>query len=109
MYISGQEEVLSLARELFRLIETKCRDEYGYLEAFNVRFEPEGNEKLSENGVLAEKTMNTLLHVFEAYTELYRVSHDPDVAERLRYILDLFADKVYNPKLGRQEVFFDRI
>ncbi len=105
---SGDGEALALARELFHLIETKCRDEYGYLEAFNVWFEPEGNEKLSENGVLAEKTMNTLLHVFEAYTELYRVSHDHEVADCLRYILDLFADKVYNPKLGRQEVFFDR-
>ncbi len=52
-------------------------DEYGYLEAFTRDFKPESNEKLSENGVMAEKTMNTLLHVFEAYTELYRVTKDP--------------------------------
>lgn len=48
-------------------------DEVGYLEAFTRDFKPESNEKLSENGVLADKTMNTLLHVFEAYTELYRI------------------------------------
>ena len=29
---SGDEEALELAWELYHLIETKCRDEYGYLE-----------------------------------------------------------------------------
>lgn len=105
---SGDEEALCLARKLYALIETKCRDEYGYLEAFNIRFEPEDNDKLSENGVMAEKTMNTLLHVFEAYTELYRVTKDQEVGDRLRFMLDLIVDKVYNQELGRQEVFFDR-
>ena len=105
---SGDSEALELAKKLYHLIETKCRDEYGYLEAFNICFEPADNDKLSENGVMAEKTMNTLLHVFEAYTELYRVTKDQETGERLRFMLDLFADKVYNPELGRQEVFFDR-
>ena len=105
---SHNEEALKLARKLYRIIETRCKDEYGYLEAFTVTFDPEENDKLSENGVLAEKTMNTLLHVFEAYTELYRVAGDREVGDRLRYLLKLFADKVYNPQLGRQEVFFDQ-
>ncbi|MGN0294722.1 MAG: AGE family epimerase/isomerase [Lachnospiraceae bacterium] len=105
---SGDKEALELAKELYELIEAKCRDEYGYLEAFNIRFEPEDNDKLSENGVMAEKTMNTLLHVFEAYTELYRVTKWDKVADNLRFMLDLIADKVYNPEIGRQEVFFDR-
>ena len=78
------------------------------MEAFSRAFAPEDNEKLSENGVMAEKTMNTLLHVFEAYTELYRVTGDADVADRIRFMLDTVADKVYNPGLGRQEVFFDK-
>ncbi len=105
---SGEEEALALARELMELIEEKCTDEYGYMEAFDREFRPRDNEKLSENGVMAEKTMNTLLHVFEAYTELYRVSRDGAAADRLRAMLDLFADKVYDRKLGRQKVFFDR-
>lgn len=105
---SGDEEALKLAEELYCLIETKCKDEYGYLEAFNIRFEPEDNDKLSENGVMAEKTMNTLLHVFEAYTELYRVTKKTEVGDNIRFMMGLIADKVYNPKLGRQEVFFDR-
>ena len=105
---SGDAQALELAKKLFTLIETTCMDEVGYLEAFTRDFKPESNEKLSENGVLADKTMNTLLHVFEAYTELYRVSGDAKVKRRLLWIMDLFADKVYNPKLHRQEVFFDK-
>ena len=105
---SGDAEALELALQLFHLIEDKCTDEGGYLEAFTREFKPESNEKLSENGVLAERTMNTLLHALEAYTELYKVSKDAEVKERLEWLLDTFAGKVYNPALKRQEVFFDK-
>lgn len=103
----GSEEALRLAYELYELIETRCRDEGGYGEAYSRDFVPASNEKLSENGVMAERTMNTLLHVFEAYTELYRVDHRADVAECMREMLDVFVKKVYNPEKRRQEVFFD--
>lgn len=104
---TGDVESLKTAFELFELIEEKCKDEVGYLEAFTVDFKPESNEKLSENGVMAAKTMNTLLHVFEAYTQLYKVSKDERVGARLGWIMDTFADKIYNPERHRQEVFFD--
>ena len=104
---TGDAEALKTAFELFELIEEKCTDEVGYLEAFTVDFKPESNEKLSENGVMAAKTMNTLLHVFEAYTQLYKVSKDERVGARLGWIMDTFADKIYNPERHRQEVFFD--
>lgn len=105
---SGERKALDMAFELFRIIEERCTDEIGYKEAFDRNFQEIENDKLSENGVIAEKTMNTLLHVFEAYTELYRVSGDARVKERLKWILDTIADKIYNPELHRQEVFFDR-
>lgn len=113
---SKDREALELAFNLFRLIEEKCTDEVGYLEAFTRNFKPESNEKLSENGVLADKTMNTLLHVFEAYTELYRVTgvlpewreEANEVRCRLAWMMDSFADKIYNPAKRRQEVFFDK-
>ena len=104
---TADAEALKTAFELFELIEEKCTDEVGYLEAFTVDFKPESNEKLSENGVMAAKTMNTLLHVFEAYTQLYKVSKDERVGARLGWIMDTFADKIYNPERHRQEVFFD--
>ena len=105
---TGNEEALEIAKGLQKIIEEKCTDEFGYLEAFNRNFQPEENDKLSENGVIAEKTMNTLLHVFEAYTEFYRVTKDKFTGDRLRFMLDIFADKVYNPAQKRQEVFFDK-
>ena len=36
------------------------------------------------------------------------MSRDAKTAERLRGMLDIIAEKVYNPELGRQEVFFDK-
>ncbi|MBQ7766586.1 MAG: AGE family epimerase/isomerase [Lachnospiraceae bacterium] len=101
------KEALKLAYELVDVIENKCCDQGGYLEAFDIHFNPAGNDKLSENGVEAGRTMNTLLHVFEAYTELYRVDHKEEIGNRLRWMLDIFVDKMYNPALKRQEVFFD--
>lgn len=104
---SKDEDSLALAEELYHIIEDHCRDEGGYLEAFDRSFQPMENDKLSENGVLADRTMNTLLHVFEAYTEFYRVTGKKEVRERLLWMLDIIAEKIYNPVLHRQEVFFD--
>ena len=104
---SGDREALDMAYQLYELIEGKMRDELGYKEAFDEAFNEIDNEKLSENGVIASKTMNTLLHVFEAYTELYRVDHNKKVADQIKWMMDIVAEKVYNPKLHRQEVFFD--
>lgn len=105
---TGNHRALELVWELYNLVEEKCTDKYGYMEAFSCAFEPEDNDKLSENGVIAKKTMNTLLHVLEAYTELYRVTKEEKVADRIRYLLDLLVDKIYNKDAGRQEVFFDK-
>jgi mannobiose 2-epimerase len=98
---------LERAKVLFRMIEDKCRDAGGYLEAFTADWRPESNEKLSENGVMATRTMNTLLHVMEGYTGLYQVWSDPELKARLYEILDIWESKIYNKEKRRQEVFFD--
>lgn len=105
--ISKDKEALDAAYSIFKVIEEKCKDEIGYLEASDIHFSKISNEALSENGVMADRTMNTLLHVFEAYTELYRVTKDEAVRSKLIEIVDTFANKVYNQELNRQEVFFD--
>lgn len=118
---SEKEEALELAYALYDTIESKCRDDGGYLEAYNRDFTPTINHELSENGVIAERTMNTLLHVLEAYSELFRVDRfympeDCSDEERnrlgkvetsLKEILSLFKEKVYNPEKQICEVFFD--
>jgi mannobiose 2-epimerase len=105
---SGNTEALTLAFDIFDKIESYCKDEEGYMEAFSRRFMPTSNEKLSENGIIADRTMNTLLHLLEAYTELYRVSHEEKVTSCIREMLDILAGKVYNPRLRRLEVFFNK-
>jgi len=106
-HASGDITALNMAFQLFDLIEAKCKDAWGYQESFDRDFSPVENKKLSENGVIAEKTMNTHLHVLEAYTELFRVSKQEKVAKQIRYLFDLIAEHIYNPEKGRQEVFFD--
>lgn len=105
--ISRNKEALDYAYSLYNTIESKCKDEIGYLEALDKNFNIISNDALSENGVMADRTMNTLLHVFEAYTELHRVTGDTKVKEKLVEIVNTFADKVYNKELNRQEVFFN--
>lgn len=104
---SKDPKALQAAEKLFSVIEEKGFDQGGYKEALDRSFAPAENDKLSENGVMADRTMNTLLHVFEAYTELYRVSGEEKVKEKLLWILETFRTRIYNPVLHRQEVFFD--
>ena len=105
--LTGKQEALDKAMDLFRVIESRCRDAGGYLEALKADFSPESNEKLSENGIMAARTMNTLLHVVEAYTELYRACPDEAVRAAALEGLKQFPDRVYNPDRRRMEVFFD--
>lgn len=104
---SKRKEVLNLAYVLYHVIEEKCRDSNGYLEAFKRDFTPSSNEKLSENGVLAERTMNTLLHVLEAYSELYHADPFYEVGDSIRSILRLFEKKIYDSEKQICDVFFD--
>ncbi len=104
---SKRREALNLAYVLYRVIEEKCRDNNGYLEAFKRDFTPSSNEKLSENGVLAECTMNTLLHILEAYSELYNADPFYEVGDSIRNILRLFENKVYDSEKQICDVFFD--
>ena len=105
--LTGEQEALDRAMDLFRIIESRCKDEGGYLEALKADFLPESNEKLSENGVMASRTMNTLLHVVEAYAELYRVYRDSQVMVAAVEGLNQFLAQIYNPQKRRMEVFFD--
>lgn len=104
---SGNKEALNQAYKLFNIIEEKCHDEKGYLEAFYRDFTKAENDKLSENGVMAERTMNTLLHLLEAYTQLYKVDKSEKVKERLQIVMKDFKEKIYNPKRKICNVFFD--
>ncbi len=105
---SGDKEALDLAMDMFRTVEEKCTDEVAYLEAMSRTWELVENDALSENGLMADKTMNTTLHLLEAYTELYRVHKDEKVLERLKFQTRIFLDKIFYKEDDRLLVFFDK-
>lgn len=105
---SGKKDALNLAYNLYQLMESKFRDNDGYFEAFSRNFSPVSNEKLSENGVDAERTMNTLLHVLETYTELYRADEFYAVGDAINGALHIFKFKVYDDEKEICRVFFDK-
>lgn len=107
---TGNRDAFILAMDLYHLVEEKFRDEDGYLEAFKRNYELESNEKLSENGVMATRTMNTLLHIMEAYTELFRVdeNQNSEVQGSIIEAVDIIKEKIYDSEKGRLEVFFDK-
>ena len=105
---SGDPEALKLAMEIFDTIEEKCTDDVAYLEAMSADWQLIPNDALSENGLMADKTMNTTLHLLEAYTELYRVNKDERVLNRIKFQIGLFLDKIFYADEDRLLVFFDR-
>ena len=105
---SKDESALALAMDIFNTIEEKCTDDVAYLEAMSRTWEIVENDALSENGLMADKTMNTTLHLLEAYTELYRVSKNEKVLARLKFQTGLFLDKIFYAEDDRLLVFFDK-
>lgn len=106
--LTKKPKALETAQQLFYCMETRCRDAGGYLEAFDRFWQPVSNEKLSENGIVAQRTMNTLLHVFEGYSGFYLASGSAKAAEKMRIILQIWSERVFHGQQRRQEVFFDR-
>lgn len=84
--------VLTMALECFELIENNCVDRAteGYCEAYTREWGKIADVRLSEKDLNYPKTMNTHLHVLEAYTKLYQVHQCDKVARALAYGIDLF-------------------
>ncbi len=108
-------EALNAAIRLFEDLETHAFQSYmvkdqmvnGYVEALTRDWQPIADMRLSEQDENGAFTMNTHLHVLEAYTNLYRVYKDPRVAQQLRVLIDIFVNRLYNPETGHLDLFFD--
>lgn len=106
---SGEEVALEKAKELFRLIEKYSFDKQknGYLEAYSREWNLLEDLRLSEKDANEKKTMNTHLHVLEAYTNLYRVWKDESLKIQLKNLIEIFLEKMINKETHHLDLFFD--
>jgi len=106
---SGDESSLQTAIGLFRIIEKYSfdRELNGYFEAYSRDWKLLEDLRLSERDANEKKTMNTHLHVLEAYTNLYRVWKDEELARQLRNLILIFTDKIVNQETNHLNLFFD--
>jgi cellobiose epimerase len=103
-------EALDFAKELFYLIEKYSFDQQqgGYFEAFSKDWTLLDDLRLSEKDRNDPKTMNTHLHVLEAYATLYKVWQDETLAQQVRNLLTIFSDKIINSENNHLKLFFDK-
>ena len=106
---SGDETALTLAQAQYRAIEVHSFDAVrgGYLEAFARDWQPLADLRLSAKDANEKKTMNTHLHVLEAYANLYRVWPDAGLAQQIRGLLRVFDKHIIDPVTHHLRLFFD--
>lgn len=109
-YIASRlETVKEEAINLYRLLVTKSydQDKTGYLEAFTQDWQPLGDLRLSAKDANEKKTMNTHLHVLEAYTNLYRIWPDDGLKQHIETLINNFFDHFIDTETGHLILFFD--
>ena len=101
--------VLDLCVRIFKTIEEKSFDPLhgGYFEAFAANWEPLKNTRLSDHDEDAPKTMNTHLHVAEAYASLYRSWPDELLKQQINGLLLNFQRHIINSQTHHLLPFFD--
>ncbi|MBN1378265.1 MAG: AGE family epimerase/isomerase, partial [Gammaproteobacteria bacterium] len=107
--LTGKEESLQRAGQLHELLETFAHDDNkkGYIEALSCDWGLQDDLRLSEKEPNLPKTMNTHLHVLEAYTSLHAIKKNDKTRKSLRRILDYFLAYFINYDAGHLNLFFD--
>jgi len=106
---TGDQKSLELSIQLFREIEEHAldRDRNGYTEALSREWKIIDDVRLSEKDANERKTMNTHLHIMEAYTNLYRIWKDPGLEKALYNIILIFINHFIDSKSWHLNLFFD--
>ena len=105
---SGEEPALKLAMSLFDAMEKYGLDSAagGYIEARARDWQGIDDYRLSDKDLNCPKSMNTNLHVLEAYTTLARASSDKMVLKSLEKLLHITLEKIVNSEWNFN-LFFD--
>lgn len=107
--VNQNERALQEALNLFRIIEEKAFDSVhnGYVEALSRDWKPMADMRLSAKDMNVAKSMNTHLHIIEAYTNLYRIHKDTLLRDKLINLYDIFRTRIVNPETNHLILFFD--
>lgn len=106
---TADKQAIRLALQLYELVERYAHDRSkgGYMEAFTREWEMIDDMRLSDKDLNQSKTMNTHLHILEAYTNLFCAASSQNVDRSIRALLNVFKTKIYQPLTGHLGLFFD--
>lgn len=106
---TGHKAACDLAVNLFNLIEKYSFDRVnnGYFEAFTRDWQTIDDMRLSDKDANEKKTMNTHLHLLEAYTNLYRIWKSDELRNQLINLIKIFTDKMIDKKNNHLGLFYD--
>lgn len=106
---SGNQLPLQHAKRLYQQLRQNCYDRAGkgYFEALTRSWGPLADLRLSKKDANEAKTMNTHLHLLEAFTNLYRVWPDEGLAISIRELLWLFETYIIDAQSGHLHLFFN--
>lgn len=107
--VSGSEMALRFAKDLYNTIEQYSFDKVngGYVEAFGRNWKAVDDLRLSEKDDNERKTMNTHLHLVEAYTALFTVWPDEGLKNKIISLLELFDQHFINKETHHLHLFFE--
>jgi cellobiose epimerase len=106
---SRDNDVADYAIKLFKVIEKHAFDnrQKGYFEAFSFNWGTIEDLRLSEKDGNYVKTMNTHLHILEAYANLYSIWQDGFLGMQIENLLEVFAHHFIDDKTHHLMLFFD--
>jgi len=105
--VTQDPKVLAAAAALFQIVEERFadREHGGYIEALARDFSPLADMSLSAHDINADKTMNSHLHIMEAYANLYKVWPAPALKEALVRLIDLTCTRIMGTD-GHLQLYF---
>ena len=105
---TGNEKSLDAAISLYRTLEDKVHDKSGkgYIEVLGRDYSRNGAKGVDGNEG-ASKTMNTHIHVLEAYTNLYKVWPNPQLKANLVELLGILGNELYDKDTKHLRLFCD--